>query len=1043
MANATAQRKVYQDFVAGLNTRLSPIRIQPNQEALLNNCVVNDTGILEKAKGFTKDGSPFPNSTDSFIRLLLNLKIGTSVDVLLMAAQDNANTNATYKVDLKKTSGDGTYQYIGHTAPGTASFTNGSAAVVGVGTLWLANLKPGDKIKNAADTDANYTEILTVNNNLSITLTTTYPGTNSVNGTFIARIILSYSAMPRGTVFANKAIITNGVDNPMTYNNTSLDLITDADSDDTDAPRGAYIENHKNRVFMAKSSGFPSRIFWSHVNDEQMWEQDSEEDVAPQENGSIVAIKSFADSLIVFKNTGNSNALYQVVGSFDQDVVGSPDFIRRIDSTENIGIISERSPVVHNGELYFIAQTGLYAIDQRMRVRKVTYDIDSIIRNFNFSLGPQANKAYTFNTNTTWDSGTHSGTIARNQSLNGFFDEFRYTNAKQAPDGCSVFIDSNNDVHVASIQADDNTKLFYIKFKASDNTTLQEQAVQTADVQIDSVSIAVAPNGTVGIAYKTKTVSSFKYYLVEKLSGGSWGTADLAHFPNQAYRVNSTGISLCYKVNSDPRIVVCQSDGTNGTRPAYLKRILSVWSFNDIDTYDAITISMVLDTSDNVYIASTRPENGHIFMYKSIDDGGSFATLCEHTVSGATTTDGASGLAIQFDGTNAYTAVVQRTGAGGDVGKLLLIKQDNTQTTIDASTTCFLRGYAINGTSPVNNFYKLNTTTDKYTFENSNTITDPVSNQGSNTYRTGERSLHANGPVLASITWGANANEIIIRRVAYRSIWLSPIESDAGLTSWGTFVVTGQINGATTLTHEIALRTISPPIAFNTFTSGSLISTDPTLIFIRNRITAVLTTFSTFSIASVVDNYVGTGVDARGIVGTSFLNELFECGSQTGQAANNQTLVQDKFGSFLTLDYPVSCMEVFKARLYAGRSTNGDLLVLQNGYNFSGSSYVAEAQFKEDFLDSIEQDKDLGKIYVLFTVQQTGTLIFSYRLDSFKTPGGSTWVDVSIDQTQDGFIDFLVGQPARSIQCRVKNTGTDEQIGLLGFIIAHGYRDVR
>lgn len=1050
--DATKDRQLYEDFSGGLNTRLSPIRIPKNQESVLNNCVVNNTGILEKINGYLKDGAPFPNNTDSFIRFLLNLKIGTSVDILLMAAQDNADSNSTFKVDFKKTTGDGTYSYIGFTTPGTATFVGGNASVSGTLTTWLSQLKPGDKIKATADSNSAYTEILSVNSDTSLTLVSGYLGSSHAAAPWIARAIWNKNNIPRGVVFDGKAVITNGSEVPMTYNNISLQLITDAN-----APKGKYIEAHKSRVFIANAPGNNSTIYWSNVNNEQVWNGASLEPIFPQDGGAIVAIKSFGDSLVVFKNTGNTNAIYQVIGSFDQDDVGTPDFIRRIDAHEHIGIIAERSPVVHNGLLYFLAETGLYVIDQRMNVQKVTYDIDSIVRGFSYSLGPQTSKAYVFNSNATWNAGSsNDGTVARNGALQGFFDEDRETDALQTPDGASVFVAPNNDVHVAYISSSNNKVITYLKYAASDASVSKATAVTTAESAVYSVSIAVAPNGTIGIAYKTERNSnaSALYYIVENVSG-SWGAETLIFDTGQSFRVQDTGISLCYKANSDPRVAVSQGTGTNGSRASYVKRVAGVWSTIEIDgaSVGYNTITMILDGSDHAYTSFQREGTNAIYFSKTTDDGLTFSAITQVLISGATDI-GNGNIQIALDASN-NPFVVGVLGSGTTDAKKLF-KADfstgsPTYTIIDSTVPCCSSGFAFYDDTADTNigthqgskffYHYAKGNNDKYIYDSTIDLNDPINGQVKGTVRQPSRGLHNNGPVFGSIMWGTNANEIIIRRVAFHSTWTSPTNSDSTLSSWGTYAV-GAIGGTGTLAHQIALDPTTPTV-FNPIIPGALISSDPTLVAIKNRIVFTVTTFSTFTLASIADNFTAAGVDAKQIVGVEYLNEVYYSGDLNMASANNTSLILDKFGAFLQCDYAVSAMEIFKSRLYAGRSTNGDLLVLQQGFNFSGSSYTSDAQFKEDFLGIIEQEKDINKIYILFSIKPTGNLIFSYRLDSFATSGGSSWIATTIDQTQNGFADILVGAKARSIQCRVQNSDLDGEMGLVSFVISHGPMNVR
>ena len=194
-----------------------------------------------------------------------------------MFAQDNGNTNTNLKVDAKKTTGDGTSVYIGHTT-GTAVVTTGAdTTVTGTGTSWSSHIKAGDKFKRDSDADSKYTEISSVDSNTQLTLNASYTGTLDGGATtYTIRIIIHKDFIPRGVVFNNKAIITNGSETPEMWDNSTLDLITDAQ-----VPKAKFIEIHKRRVFMLSTSGKPSDLFWSAVNDETSWDAAAFEPISP------------------------------------------------------------------------------------------------------------------------------------------------------------------------------------------------------------------------------------------------------------------------------------------------------------------------------------------------------------------------------------------------------------------------------------------------------------------------------------------------------------------------------------------------------------------------------------------------------------------------------------------------------------------------------------------------------------------------------------------------------------------------------------------
>ena len=99
--------------------------------------------------------------------------------------------------------------------------------------------------------------------------------------------------------------------------------------------------------------------------------------------------------------------------------------------------------------------------------------------------------------------------------------------------------------------------------------------------------------------------------------------------------------------------------------------------------------------------------------------------------------------------------------------------------------------------------------------------------------------------------------------------------------------------------------------------------------------------------------------------------------------------------------------------------------------------------FKEDLLGSLELDKEIYKIYVLYQNQTAGTFNFDYRLDNFLSPAGASWTSTTVDQTQNGLAEIAVGNTCKSVQCRVTNAESGNNIGIIGFIILYGYLGLR
>lgn len=1058
-------RKFYPVTSSGFNSRFDPTLLKDSEAAELINLQINQDGTLSKYPGYSKNGSPFPNSTDSFIRMLYNFKRGSSIDTLLISARDNGNTNATYKVDVKSTIGDGTYTYIAHTRH-TATFTNGSATVSGVSTTWLSELKAGDKIKNAVDADSEYKEISVVVSNTSLTLTTTYGGTSGTATAYKARKLWDINGIPRATTFDNFAVITNGLDTPQVWDNTSLDSITDSD-----APKAKYLEVHKNRLFMANTSGNPSRLYWSATNDPQTWDPVSTEDVSIQDGGDIVAIKSFSNSMIVFKSNGT---IHQVIGNFDQNAQGVPDFVRRIDSWENIGVIAERSPVVHNNSLYFVCETGVYRIDPRMFIEKVSFLIDPFISTLNFSLAGAVNKAFSEVTKAQWDAGTQDGTWTdTGGTTQSFFDEYSQTDALQGMNLCSVAVGSDNTVYVAYVPNSDATQINFVRYRPGGSvlggtSTRKETSILTSPSgNIFTLSIAINNNDkTVGIVFAT--INSISLNYVERSADtpspfayGTWGPTVLAGFFSSNQHVGTC--HLIFNAGGTPFATFTGHNTTSAT--AFVTRSGLTWlestveTSSHVTTFDQERCVIAIDNSANLFVSAIYAFAGEIRCFKSVDGGGTWSKIDTYSLSNGT--DVRSALSLGFNHAGHALSVISDT-----VGALL--KRDHTATTV--STILTTSGLYSNGWFPIyNTIDAVNVDTDNYvnvtglnpnsvesiqtnlntgaslgnaiTNSTTNVILDPL--DGSK--RPGMCPLVNNSRVMVYVAFGTNTNEVIVKRLAPFAVYLGPQFSDSTLSAWGTYVVTNEIDNSNTVTHAIALGSISNPTTFTTITSGTTISNNASLIFIINRVITQLQTWTNMSIQSIVMNYQGAGVDAKQIVGQEFFSEIFYAVCETGNTTNNKVLVHDVADAPLKTTYAVASMSRYKTNLWAGSCTNGDLYILKQGYSFNGSSYSSDFISKEDFLEFMERDKEIYKIFLTFKTQSSGSFVFSYRFNNFSSVGGSTWNTVTVDQTQGNTvgIDKVAGNLFRSIQFRVQDSNNGVPISLIGITVLYGLMEVR
>ena len=1012
-------RRAFQDFSGGLNDFSSPLTVLPNQFTELENALVNDRGLLEKIEGYTTDGSPFPNDVDSFIRMMVNYKRGTTVDKLVVAALDDGNTNASYKTDLKATSGDGTYSYIGY-ASGVCTFTNGSANVTAGTGAFNTHLKAGDKIK--PDATSVWYEIDSVTGAGTLTLTSNFAEATQTLGAYTARIVLHKDFIPTAITFNNNLVVTNGSETPMSFNNTSLTLITDSD-----APKGKFIEAHKGRVFIASTSGGPSTLFWSAANDETAWDATSLEPIFPQDGGNICAIKSFGDSLLVFKDNG---AIYQVSGSFDQDAVGEPDFIRRLDTPDNIGVIAGRTVAVDENRLFFLARTGWYSIDSRMVVEKISWNVQNLSDSVVIAAGPASSKSYVFDSKTQWDTGTHSGTVATTAGyLTNFFDEYTISDAKQGSGLCAVHIDSSNVVRVAYVSSDGYT-VRYKKYDADGTTTSED--ISTRSNLVTEISIDKAANGRIGVSWSEQVSSTKLIYFSEYNS--SWSAVENVSSSGDAYTY-----AMKYRSDSAARVARLGPYDATNTGIHWYTRSGTTWTFaTSVSVGSAsspTSCAMTLNGSDDIFLSFNFGSN--IRHFTSSNDGATFGsadTVAITTISTAARIHmdlNASGQAVTFFGDN---------------GSLKKRNHSTTTTSVLDSGTDKAVGYAINTVSAVekDNYVKVSSTgTESIIYEDSTAVANTVTALANTSYFTGFPGMSENGTVFAVSYFGANANEVLVKRYSPRAVYLTPEQSDSTLTAWGNYDVGSETVAGNSVTHAVAVATASPASSYNTITSGSLISTDTTKIFIIARVTVLLTAFAKTSIGSITLNFSGAGVDARQPVGVLYNNEYYTAVTESGNSNNNLIVLYDRGGVFTTFTPAVTCFCVYKTILYAGLATQGNVIKLRTGYSSAGSAYTLTATTKEDLLGSIELQKKIEKVYIVFEVQAAGTFDFSYRLDNFTSATAGSWTTTSIDQTIDGIYEVPIANTCKSVQFKIEQDEVDGRLGIIGFVVLYGYLNLR
>ena len=1120
-------RKDYQDFSGGLNTRNSQLVIPANQFAQLDNCVVNDKQLLEKAKGYTNANSPFPDSSSSFIRMLVNFRRGSVSEKLVCAALDASNTNATYQVDLKESAGDGTWSYIGYNI-GKASFVSGSKTVTGSsGTLWLANIKPGDKIQA---TSGSWYEVGSVTTNTSLELTINFAQSSTGAVDYLARPVLHKSSIPRAVTFNNNLVIVDGNVTPLSYNGTCVYNVPAAYSPQ---PQFKFIEVHKNRVFAADADN----IYWSAVDDETSWLEVAQEPVFTQSGGSICGIKSFGDSLVVLKDNGR---VFQVFGSFDQTAEGSPAFIRALDMPENMGVIAGYTAVVHDdARLYFLSESGVYSIGSSMDLKKESLSVIPEIQNLVLKSSVTGTNSFQFDTKPQWDLGTHNGTRATSSGeLVTYGDHTNLSNISRhiAGDGNDIAGNNTNcviatDGKVYAPFIESSGRYLKCTIWDTDGTTTTETVADTRSLPVGytpyntntffgSLKCAISSSNKIGVAISriTDNGSGYTYEVIfmERVAG-TW-TITLAATTSGLHFVDA----FIYNSGEDPRLVLAPSTRTS---MGYYRRVAGVWTSSAISMYatSAYGCSMVFTSTSHVSLFVNYHTD---FIHQiSADDGASWSS--DETIVVAGGEWGRKGQ-IVLDNIGdikvAYSTYTTSTGYPARIVHRNLTR--NVSTTISTSTEEELGGYQyvnygdlffiIKGPRGVDAAYEYfvidaaHTIGSSATFANGNAtvtgsntkwltflsvgdriklLTDDETKYGTilsietdtsltltATY-TGSSStgnyvsvhrktvfgsdVGASGvttayteqyrqPSLTSygtlvVSEAPNSSDgMSIRRISFNPTWTSPEEHDSTLSEWGTYIVTDEIKPNSTIVYQSAVDTATMANPdYSTIIPPVKVSSESSKTYFKTKISFNVSGFSSCSIGKLTVNFTGAGVDAKIPTAVAYDNEIYFAATQTGESANNKELLLDRGHVWSTHFYPVTFMTRFLGNLWGGSSLNGDVFCLRSGYNYDGSAYTATALFKEDLLGSLELEKDIYKVYVVFEKQSTGTFTLSYRTNNYRTVGGSDWTSQVINSTGEGMAEVLIGQRASSLQFKISNSGSNERMGIIGLIVLYGFLNLR
>lgn len=354
-----------QDFSGGLNTFLDPNRIKPTELAAAEN-VYFDTGAMIKRRGATSTAMTI-NATGSastvtfrgfkqyFARIGTTSTLAQQITMFIVGAGWSTGSSDWTKVGVKLWK-NGSFSNVTYTT-GTASTTSGSAVVTGSGTAWDTSVRAGDIF--ASNPDGNYISILTVDSATQVTLTSTYPSTNTGQAyTIIAQWPNPTAAAARDqkgrvrmVTINNKAYIFSSYD--LAATNISWDGATMALV--TAFPAVKYGLVYKNYVFGANTLANSSRLSWSSLKDPTTWPASNFIDISPDDGQEIRGLFLDGQSIVVLKR----RSAYKVTGDiFDPS---NPTYtVTPIYCPFDFGITTDKVVQLYRDQFFMKGDTGIF-----------------------------------------------------------------------------------------------------------------------------------------------------------------------------------------------------------------------------------------------------------------------------------------------------------------------------------------------------------------------------------------------------------------------------------------------------------------------------------------------------------------------------------------------------------------------------------------------------------------------------------------------------------------------------------------------------------
>lgn len=172
---------------------------------------------------------------------------------------------------------------------------------------------------------------------------------------------LTTTAILQGTVIRDIAWFTNGVDPVFTWNGTAATIL-DGSGSTPNVPRGKYIANYQEKIWIFNLAGNNSALRFSRLvstdgisispDDLRAWPTELQINIGQGDGDDGTGVKVFSNSLYVFKN----KSIYTIYGTKETDY-----FARKTNA--NIGTVSQDTIKELDNQLIFLGKDGIYTFN--------------------------------------------------------------------------------------------------------------------------------------------------------------------------------------------------------------------------------------------------------------------------------------------------------------------------------------------------------------------------------------------------------------------------------------------------------------------------------------------------------------------------------------------------------------------------------------------------------------------------------------------------------------------------------------------------------